>query len=252
MVLPLAPLINRFFPVLTIGDFRLDLIVSVLLACLVAWLVLRIFRSAIVPLFIILLIALLYNQITNGYGFRNVLEDYRSFLETNWNRKGEKESNLVITPSFFDGPLTKTVKSLQSKVNYKDSVVRNFAVTHSLDYFNEYHTKYGAIVRQLSLFKYINNNFKYVQDSERDEYFATPRETILNGLGGDCDDHSILMLSAIKAIGGHCRMVLTEGHLYPEILCGDKKAFERIQKAIIHLFSDEPISNIYYHEQNGK
>jgi hypothetical protein len=79
----------------------------------------------------------------------------------------------VVTPTFFEGPLTKTTKALQSKVNYKDSLVRNFAVKHSLENFDEYHMKYGGIVRYLSLFKYINSNFKYVPDSERDEYFAT-------------------------------------------------------------------------------
>ena len=56
-----------------------------------------------------------------------------------------------------------------------------------------------------------------------------------NGMGGDCDDHTILMVSALKAIGAHCRMVLTEGHLYPELLCGDEKAFEVMQSAIILL-----------------
>ncbi|RYE56611.1 MAG: transglutaminase family protein, partial [Sphingobacteriales bacterium] len=155
-------------------------------------------------------------------------------------------------PSFFDGPLTKTVKALQSKVDYKDSIVRNFAVQHSLEYFDEYHMKYGSMVRLLSLFKYINSNFKYVSDSERDEYFATPKETILNGMGGDCDDHTLLMVSCLKAIGGHVRMVLTEGHLYPELFVGDEKSFERMQQAIVYLFGNEAIDNMYYHEQNGQ
>jgi transglutaminase-like putative cysteine protease len=143
------------------------------------------------------------------------------------------------------------VKSLQSKVDHKDSIVRNFAVYNSLQHFDEYHIKYGSLVRVLSLFKHINSNFKYVSDSERDEYFASPKETIQNGMGGDCDDHTILMVSALKAIGAHCRMVLTEGHLYPELLVGDEKAFEMMQSAIILLFGKEAIGNIYYHEQNG-
>jgi transglutaminase-like putative cysteine protease len=137
-------------------------------------------------------------------------------------------------------------------VDYRDSVVRNFAVTNSLRYFDEYYGKFGPVVRSLSLFKYINNNFKYVADSERDEYFATPRETILNGMGGDCDDHSILMVSALNAIGVHARMVLTEGHLYPELFCGDEKNFEKVNTAIMSLFSREVKGNIYYHEQNGE
>jgi hypothetical protein len=197
-------------------------------------------------------VVLLYNQFNNGYGLKSMIRDYRSMVENNWGKNDNKEKSLVVTPSFFDGPLTKTVKTLQSKVDYKDSVVRNFAVQRSLEYFDDYHMKYGSMVRVLSLFKYINSNFKYVSDSERDEYFAGPRETILNGMGGDCDDHTLLMVSALKAIGGHVRMVLTEGHLYPELLCGDQKSFERMQQAIVYLFGNEAIDNMYYHEQNGQ
>ena len=74
----------------------------------------------------------------------------------------------------------------------------------------------------------------------------------MNGLGGDCDDHSILMVSAMRAIGGRARMVLTEGHLYPELYCGNKAEFEKIQQAIIHLFDREVNGNIFFHEMNGE
>ena len=251
-ILPLAPLINRYIPPLMIGDWNLDLTVSLLLAGLATWLILRLFRFLLIPAVALCVLVLIYNQLTNGYGFSSMVTDYKSMVENNWGRNGQKETDLVLTPGIFDGPLTKTIKALQSKVNSSDSVVRNFAVQHSLDNFDEYHTKYGPIVRTLSLFKYINSNFKYVSDSERDEYFATARETILNGMGGDCDDHSIVMVSCLKAIGAHCRMVLSEGHLYPELYAGDKKAFDHLQQAIIYLFSDRPIDNIYYHEQDGK
>ena len=251
-ILPLAPVINRYLPPVLLGSWNFDLIISLLLAGLLTWIVLRLFRFLLIPAIVFLGIVLFYNQLTNGYGFKSMLNDYRSMVENNWGNNDKKEKNLVVTASFFDGPLTKTVKSLQSKVDYRDSIVRNFAVKHSLDYFDEYHMKYGSMVRLLSLFKYINSTFKYVSDSERDEYFATPRETILNGLGGDCDDHTLLMVSCLKAIGGHLRMVLTEGHLYPELLCGDKKSFERMQQAIVYLFGNEAIDNMYYHEQNGQ
>jgi hypothetical protein len=251
-VLPLAPVINRYLPPILLGSFNLDLILSLILAILFTWLVLRIFRFLLIPAIAFLIVVVFYNQFTNGYGFRRMINDYRSMVESNWGNNDKKEKNLVVTASFFDGPLTKTVKALQAKVDYRDSVVRNFAVRHSLEYFDEYHMKYGSVVRILSLFKHINSNFKYVSDSERDEYFAGPRETILNGLGGDCDDHTLLMVSALKAIGGHLRMVLTEGHLYPELLCGDQKSFERMQQAIVYLFGNEAIDNMYYHEQNGQ
>jgi transglutaminase-like putative cysteine protease len=72
--------------------------------------------------------------------------------------------------------------------------------------FKEYSNKFDMRTRYLSLFKYINANFNYVPDSQRDEYFATAKETINNGMGGDCDDHSILMASAMASIGAKCRL----------------------------------------------
>lgn len=251
-IIPSAPLINRYIPPLMVGSWNLDLAFSIVLASVCIYLILRLFQFLMIPALLLCAGVLFYNQFTDGYGFKKMINDYRSMVVDNWGKKEQKEIDLVLTPSFFDGPLTKTVKSLQSKVNYKDSIVRNFAVSNSLVYFDDYHNKYGSLVRVLSLFKHINSTFKYVSDSERDEYFAAPRETIQNGMGGDCDDHTILMVSALKAIGAHCRMVLTEGHLYPELLCGDEKAFELMQSAIILLFGKEAIGNIYYHEQNGK
>ena len=250
-IIPLAPLINRYIPPLMVGSWNLDLAFSVLLAAVSTYLILRLFHFLMIPALLLCAGVLFYNQFTDGYGFKRMINDYRSMVVDNWGKEEQKEIDLVLTPSFFDGPLTKTVKALQSKVDHKDSVVRNFAVTHSLEFFDEYHLKYGPLVRVLSLFKHINSTFKYVSDSERDEYFASAKETIQNGMGGDCDDHTILMVSALKAIGAHCRMVLTEGHLYPELLVGDEKAFELMQSAIILLFGKEAIGNIYYHEQNG-
>ncbi|MBA4168081.1 MAG: transglutaminase domain-containing protein, partial [Chitinophagaceae bacterium] len=227
-------------------------LVSVLLAALFTFMVVRLFHFLVIPVLVIFVAVVLYNSVTNGKGFGTVINDYQVMVKSNWGKKEQKETDLVVMPSFFDGPLTRTVKALQSKVDHRDSVVRNFGVRHSLDYFDEYYQKYGPLVRTLSLFKYINGHFKYVADSERDEYFATSKETILNGLGGDCDDHTILMVSTMQAIGVRCRMVLTEGHLYPELFCGDKKNFEKINSAIMNLFSKEVKGNIYFHEQDGE
>lgn len=251
-IIPLAPILNRYIPPLMVGDWNFDLVVSVALAAFFTYVVLRIFHFLLIPIVVMFVGVMLYNSLTNGRGLGRVISDYQVMVKSNWGKKEQKETDLVVMPSFFEGPLTRTVRALESKVDHRDSIVRNFAVAASLAYFDEYYPKYGAMVRTLSLFKYINNNFKYVADSQRDEYFATPKETILNGLGGDCDDHTILMVSALKAIGVHSRMVLTEGHLYPELLCGDEKDFEKISTAILNLFSRDVQGNIYYHEQEGQ
>lgn len=251
-MIPLAPFLNRYIPPIMIGEWNFDLAVSIIVAFLLIRLLLRLFKPLIIPALVLLLGFFLFNLFTKGYTFNDVFHDYRSVVLNNWGTKDTKQQDFLnINPEFFLSYHDKTVRGIKAKVNYEDSLVRNYSVRHSLEFFDEYFNKYGPVVRHLSLFKYINKNFKYVADNKRDEYFASPRETILNGLGGDCDDHSILMLSALQSIGARCRIVLVEGHAYPELYCGNKKEFEVIQQAVIHMFSDIKIKEFYYHENQG-
>ena len=48
-ILPLAPLINRYIPPWMVGDWNLDLTLSVVLATLATLLVLRLFRFLLIP-----------------------------------------------------------------------------------------------------------------------------------------------------------------------------------------------------------
>ncbi|MDX2045153.1 MAG: transglutaminase domain-containing protein [Chitinophagaceae bacterium] len=252
-IIPLAPLINRVIPPILIGKWNADLVVAILLAYLFVRFVLWVFKPLIIPAFVMVCVVVVFNILTSTYNLQSMVNDYKRLVQQSWDNKDRKEKDLyLIKPSLFDSEVDKAVKGLKSKINYKDSLVRNFAVKHSLDYFDDYYSKYGADVRFLSLFKYLNNHFKYVSDAQRDEYYATARETIENGLGGDCDDHTILMISCLKAIGARCRMVLTVDHVYPELHCGDKKSFLLIQEAITDLFASENFSGLFYREENGE
>lgn len=251
-ILPLAPLINRFIPPVIIGYWNVDLLLSIIISFFLIRGLLWLFRPLIIPAFILLSGFVLYSQFTDGYNLQNMILDYKNFVSKSWDVRDVKEKDLyLVKPDLFDSGVEKAVKGLKAKMNPKDSIVRNFSIANSIKNFDDYHSKYGTTVRYLSLFKYINNNFKYVGDPYRDEYYASPMETIQNGLGGDCDDHTILMISCLRAIGAKCRMVLTENHVYPELFCGDKKQFTQIQEAITHLFSNENFTGLFYREENG-
>ncbi len=253
IIIPLAPLLCRFVPPIMLGSYNIDMVIAVIVAIVVVRMLMWLIRPLVIPAFIVLMGLLIYNQFVGRYGFDNVFNDYKTLAYSNWQVREEKQSDLLsIDPGLFEDENSKGTREIKSKVEIKDSIVRNFAVKHSLDYFKEYEAKYGMLTRHLSLFKYINNNFRYVPDAQRDEYFATAHETILNGLGGDCDDHSILMASCLMSIGAKCRLVIVEGHMYPEIYAGNKKEFEILQQAVVQLFSGEKIRNIFYHEHNGE
>jgi hypothetical protein len=252
-IIPLAPFICRFIPPVMIGSWNVDLIISILIAVIIVRLMLWLVKPMILPALIFTCCLLLYNQYHDDYTFSNVMYDYKTLVNQNWGVREQKQTDeLSFNPHLFEDVGERTARLVTEKVQYRDSVVRNFSVQHSLQYFDEYNMKYHELARYFSLFKYINLNFKYVPDENRDEYYATPRETILNGLGGDCDDHSILMASCLMSIGATCRLVIIEGHMYPEIYAGDKKSFDIMQQAIIQFFGDEQIDRIYYHENNGQ
>jgi hypothetical protein len=251
--IPLAPYLNRFIPPLQVGDWNFDLIAALVIAFLATRVILWIFKPLIIPVLIVMVGLLLWSQFTDRYSFSDMFMDYKSLVQRNWVTRQEKQTDILsIRPKEVESAMSRTVKSVRAHMDYKDSVVRNFAIKHSLTYFDDYYTKYGEDARLLSLFKYIRYHFKYVPDPQRDEYFAMPRETILNGMGGDCDDHAILMASCMRAIGGITRIVLIKGHAYPELYCGDKKDFEKMKSAIVQLFSEPPVTQLYFHEYNGQ
>ncbi|WP_235938202.1 transglutaminase-like domain-containing protein [Chitinophaga solisilvae] len=252
-LLPLAPYINRFLPPIVAGGFHIDLAVAVVISLLLVYAIRWVFRPLIFPVFLLTCGMLLVNKYRDSYTFTNVLNDYKGMVQGNWGTKDSKQLDILsLYPRRVESYRDKTVRGMREKINFQDSVVRNFSVRHSLEYYDEYFYKYGKVTRFLSLFRYINSHFKYVLDSRRDEYFATPQETIQNGLGGDCDDHSILMTSCLQSIGARCRIVLIKGHAYPELYCGDKEDFEIMKQAIITLFPKPAIKEIYYHELKGE
>ena len=100
----------------------------------------------------------------------------------------------------------------------------------------------------LTPLKEINNNWNYVSDPKGREYIADASESLLY-FSGDCDDHSILMAACVKAIGGTPRLIHTGGHIYPEILIGDKADLETVNYLIkmVLFVKESKGKQIHYH-----
>ena len=66
----------------------------------------------------------------------------------------------------------------------------------------------------------VRGAWRYVNDPEGHEYFATATETIQNGYVGDCDDFATTLASMVIAIGGKARVIFMDGpeggHAYAE------------------------------------
>ncbi len=226
----------QFIPSIMIGKIQFEYVIALLF-----YLVLLIFLSLkyekIFALTSGILTAIIFVMMVFNIGWDETSIYKSSFLifgksQSSYQKTDIKAAEHAITPHIS------LQKRIQQSVNSKDSTVRLFAVEHSLLYFNEYYGKYRQICRQFSLVKYIKDNFKYVKDPANFDYFASPTESI-QVMAGDCDDYSILMASAMGAIGVKMRIIWTEGHVYPEMCCGDKTSFDKYVNAIYLFFTDE-------------
>lgn len=210
-------------------------------------LLLYVFKPIILVGFVMALLWLTYGSIWGNYGFRGFYNDYRAMIFSMANSPNPEHIAISEIKSF---PVKSKVKVA---ADYDQENVRNFAVNTASKYFIEYqkqpyYNKYRVLIQSFSIFKEINSNWNYVNDPDDKEYFAKASETV-NLMAGDCDDHTVFMTACIKAIGGKTRMILTTGHIYPEIYIGDMADLEEINYLIhAELFKEETNGkSLYYH-----
>lgn len=250
--IPLAFYINRYVPVFYLFGVEVDLIFTFSVIFLLISATLDKYQKLSYFIFLLLLVYFTHRFIKNGVSdIKNMVKSYyiipEKFSSSNNIKEASNEKSVVVSV-----PHVSFQDRVKSKIDFKDSVVRNFAVEKSLLYFDEYYPKYSFICREFSLIKYIKQNFKYVRDPRGFDYLAGPIETI-HTMGGDCDDHSILLASTIKSIGGNVRLVLSPNHIYPELFCGDEAMFSVYLSAIRTLFYEESLDKVInFREDNGK
>jgi hypothetical protein len=216
-------------------------VIAVLLVFLI-----RSFRLLLIIVFGTGLAWLGYGTVSHQYGFRELYEDSRSVLSNI--QSGAEQINYSGSRSLpYD-------KDIINAVDYKTPAVRDFAIASTNEFFKkEQKTKsYRTLIQCFAIFKKINSNWNYVNDPKDEEYIARASESV-KLLAGDCDDHSILMAAAIKAVGGTPRLVYTKGHIYPEILIGNRNDLAQISKLIRQkLFASESYGqSIHYHKDDS-
>ena len=206
--------------------------------------ILHLFKPVVMVALAISFIWFLYGSIWGSYGFGHLYKDYRAMIYT-----------MIVSPvpqHIITSKLTPFRNSLEIKdaIDFDNPKVRNFAVKATKKYFENYsrNSNYRQMIQYFAVFKEINTHWNYVNDPSNQEYFAKASETVEH-LSGDCDDHSILMAACIKSIGGTVRLVRTNGHLYPELLIGNKSVLESINYLIKkELFPFESVGKqIHYH-----
>lgn len=224
--------------------FQIDRILLFIAIVVVIQLVLRMMRRIIIICIALYLVALMYGSVFGNYGFNSVFEDYRFMIYTMSDSPNPQD--LILSRLL---PFPNKSRILHA-VEYENPKVRNFALMATTKDFKDVrgYPKYRTIIQCFAVFKEINSRWNYVSDPKGREYIADASESLLY-FSGDCDDHSILMSACVKAIGGTPRLIHTGGHIYPEILIGDKSDLETINYLIkkVLFVKESKGKQIHYH-----
>jgi hypothetical protein len=213
-------------------------------------LILRTLKTIIVICIFLYLASLIYGTLFGEYGFQRVFEDYRSMIFSM--QEDPHPEDLIISKLL---PFPNKSKIIDA-VNFTNPKVRNFALYATTKHFKDIkgHAKDRKLIQCFAVFKEIKQRWNYVNDPKGQEYIAAASESIQH-FSGDCDDHAILMSACIKAIGGTPRIIHTGGHMYPEMLIGDKNDLETAVYLIKEVLFIEESKNreIHYHiDERGK
>lgn len=224
--------------------FHIDRILLFILIVTAIQLVLRLMRHVIIICIALYLIALIFGSLSGNYGFNSIYEDYRFMIYAMSDSPNPQDLILARLLPFPNK------SRIIDAVEYENPKVRNFALMATTKDFKNVrgYMKYRTIIQCFAVFKEINSNWNYVSDPKGREYIADASESLLY-FSGDCDDHSILMAACVKAIGGTPRLIHTGGHIYPEILIGDKADLETVNYLIkmVLFVKESKGKQIHYH-----
>lgn len=230
--------------------FNIDRIILFVLILIIIQLILRLLKTVIIVFLGLYLIALLLGSLLGRYGFNAVFEDYRSMIYSMSDNPNPQD--LIISKLL---PFPNKSKVLNA-IEYQNPKVRNFAIMATTKHLKNMkgYGDYRTVIQCFAVFKEINSRWNYVSDPKGRDYIASATESMLY-FSGDCDDHSILMAACVKSIGGTPRLIHTGGHIYPEILIGDKSDLEAINyliKKILFVEESKGMQLHYHIDERGQ
>mgnify|MGYP006167319823 FL=1 len=224
--------------------YNLDRILLFILLLVVIQLILRMLKTIIIICIALYFVALIYGTLFGNYGFYRVFEDYRYMIYAM--SEDPYPQDLIVAKLLPFPNKSKIIKS----VDFTNPKVRNFALYATTKHFRDVKgfNQNRKMIQCFAVFKEIKNNWNYVNDPKGREYIAYASES-LQHFSGDCDDHAVLMAACIKAIGGTPRIIHTGGHLYPEMLIGNKSDLETAIYLIkeVLFVNESKDKDIHYH-----
>lgn len=94
-----------------------------------------------------------------------------------------------------------------------------------------------SLLQIIEAYELVSSRIIYAEDE--DNHWQSPAETIALS-SGDCEDHSLLLVSLITALGGTCRVNIISGHAFPTVYVGNSSVIAEVVDAI-HAYYGNPV-----------
>lgn len=263
---PIFLLLYRYMPsiILPFGEgYRVDDILLFVLIFVLLYLVINKFKKPFIYSGLLALLAFVIMNFSGIYTLENLYYDYNRILY-NLGEESLEKRFFVRNEAFHQE------HELRKAIDYNHPTVVQFARNKATANFQEYAEliRDRRVVQYFSIFKEIRSRWVYVFDPMGEDFYANASTSIEmldfnDKFKGDCDDYSIVMAAAIRAIGGEVRLIRTNvlqsdgsiiGHMYPEVKIGDKKDFDNIAHVMRTVLFPEEIGNRpirYYQDSKG-
>ena len=104
----------------------------------------------------------------------------------------------------------------------------------------------------IELFRKVNAEWKYKSDPSKGDLFRSPHRTI-RSFSGDCDDYTVLIATLFISHGYEMRIIMTKGHVYPEMAVPDELTFKNLMEPLIRggiNYLAEGSTQLCYHKDN--
>ena len=181
---------------------------------------------------------------------------YASFLE---NYFGQVKSiplhldNEIQGHIFYADEISDKLKDLVvENIDHKN--IRSYLSENSSYYNREDSETFGVpeCMAAIELFRKVNAQWKYKSDPSKGDLFRSPHRTI-RSFSGDCDDYTLLIATLFISHGYEMRIIMTRGHVYPEMAVPDELTFKNLMEPLIRggiNYLAEGSTQLCYHKDN--
>ena len=108
------------------------------------------------------------------------------------------------------------------------------------------------VLQVVEAFEWVRTSIVYKEDGPVDNWQGAAETLELRT--GDCEDHAILMASAIGALGGNARVNIVEGHAFPTVFVGTtEQQMAQVEVAIASYYGlpEEQLTACYLVDDSG-